>query len=256
MTTNPTEARPTFSIITITLNHLAGVKKTHQSLILQTLQDYEWIIVDGASNDGTLDYLNTINDANITSEPDSGLYDAMNKGMKRANGQYLIFLNSGDYLAEPKTLEIIQKTILKDQPHFIYGDALECFGDKKFYKTARDHSKIKQGMITHHQAMIYHHDLLENLQYNEAYSVAADYDLTLKAMRQTQNIAYIHQPLCVFESGGLSQQKVRQGRIEQYKIRRENGVSFFENIFTFTAQTIIYQLRRFAPKLYWFLKRA
>ena len=252
MTTNS----PLFSIVTITLNNLEGLQKTHKSLIAQTHHDYEWIVIDGGSDDGSLTYLETLDGVTFISEIDNGLYHAMNKGIQRANGTYLIFMNSGDYFAEPKVLQTIKEQTAKTSPDFIYGDALECLDGKKAYKKARHHSKIHQGMITHHQAMFYHHNLLQHLEYNQKYHIAADYDLTLKALKRAQKICYIGHPICVFESGGVSQKNVRLGRVEQFKIRRENGHSFFANVLTFIAQTVIYQLRRFAPRLYWFLKRA
>lgn len=243
MTTN----QPLFSVITVTRNNLSGLQKTHKSILCQTCEDYQWIVIDGASNDGTSDFLRTKN-AHWISEPDNGIYDAMNKGMTQAQGKYLIFMNAGDCFATCGTLALIQKQAQRD-PDFIYGDAFE----DKNYKKARSHLKINRGMITHHQSMIYKAPLEP---YDTRYAIAADYDATRRFLRNALHITYIPKPVCLFETGGISQQNVTQGRKEQFKIRKTHGVSFFENMLIYTAQTALYQLRRLVPKLYWLLKRA
>ncbi len=242
MTTNPL-----FSIITVTRNNLIGLQKTHKSILCQTCTDYEWIVIDGASNDGTPDFLHDKN-AHWISEPDTGIYDAMNKGIARAHGAYLIFMNAGDCFATCGTLALIQKYARHD-PDFIYGDALE----DKNYKKARSHLKINHGMITHHQSMIYKAPIAH---YDTRYTIAADYDLTRRVVMNAPHISYIPKPICLFETGGISQQNVTQGRKEQFKIRKAYNVPQFENIMIYGAQTALYQLRHFAPKLYWLLKRA
>lgn len=238
--------KPLFSVITVTRNNLSGLKQTHKSILCQTCEDYEWVVIDGASNDGTPDFLRDKN-AHWISEVDHGIYDAMNKGIERANGQYLIFMNAGDCFATCGTLALIQKYARRD-PDFIYGDALE----DKNYKKARSHLKINRGMITHHQSMIYKAPIAT---YKTEYTIAADYDLTRHVIKNAPHITYIPKALCVFQTGGISQQHVKQGRIEQFNIRKNHGVTRSENSFIFINQTILYQVRRFFPAFYWFLKR-
>jgi len=245
MTTKPP---PFFSVVTVTKNNLAGLEKTYQSLLCQTCEDYEWIVVDGASTDGSAEFITGKADK-WTSAPDNGIYDAMNIGNNQHTGKYIIFMNAGDCFATPKTLDLIkQNAENSNMPDFIYGDAMEDNNLKK----ARHHSKINHGMITHHQSMIYKSPIKK---YNLNYEIASDYDLTLSVIKNAKNILYIPEPLCLFESGGLSQQKVRQGRIEQFKIRKAHDTSLCKNIFVFISQTMLYQLRRFFPKLYWLLKK-
>ena len=247
-------SKPLFSIITVTLNNVAGLKKTYDSLHHQTSQDFEWIIIDGASNDSTIEFLNTQNIPHI-SEKDSGIYDAMNKGIARANGTYILFLNAGDSLADSETLQkITQKTDNQDYD-FIYGDSLEELGDTQTYKRAREHHKINQGMFTHHQAMIYNSKLIQNMRYDESYKIASDYDFTRRALQNATRPFYIDIPICLFESGGISQQQVLKGRREQFDIRCAHQVPLYKNISIFIAQTLIYKLRLICPKIYWFLKR-
>lgn len=240
-----------FSIITITRNNVTGLKKTSASLDMQNLRDFEWLVVDGASGDGTKKFLKST-EAEWTSEPDKNLYDAMNKGIKRAKGTYILFLNAGDQLAHHDTLEQVQKNAGAD---LIYGDSLE---GKKIeqakYKKARSWKAINRGLFTHHQAIFYKTALINDLRYDLSYKIAADYDFTRKFLLKTQSIKYIAKPLCLFEPGGISQQEVKKARKEQYEIRKKDGVPFYWNALIYNTQTCSYAIRRFFPKLYWFLK--
>ena len=87
------------SIITVNLNNLEGLKKTYESVVCQTFTDYEWLVIDGGSTDGSREFIEEHQDkfAYWCSEPDKGIYNAMNKGIVRAKGEYLNFMNSGDY---------------------------------------------------------------------------------------------------------------------------------------------------------------
>ncbi len=245
---------PLLSLITVTLNNLNGLEKTSQSITPQTCKNYEWIIIDGGSTDGTKAFLDTTN-SNWTSETDNGIYDAMNKGIKRANGQYILFLNAGDALENKNTLYEIHERI-KDQPYdFLYGDSVERKDANLFFKRSRPHFKITEGMFTHHQAMLYRAKLLKNIKYDLRYKLAADYDLTWRAVKEAKNLLYLPFPICIFESGGVSQRNVFIGRLEQFKIRKSYAVSFLKNSYIFLVQTLSYALRRAFPKIYWFLKR-
>lgn len=245
---------PRFSIITITKNNLKGLQSTAKSVMEQASQNYEWIIIDGTSIDGTIDYLKTLNKPFI-SEPDSGIYDAMNKGIERANGQYLIFLNAGDCLESPTTLQEIKNRLEHQNYDFIYGDSAEMNNDEIHFKRARPHNKITHGMFTHHQAMIYNTKALKALRYNTIYKISADYDLTWQVIENSNDFLYLPFPICIFQAGGISQQKILLGRIEQFKIRRNHGISLFKNVFIFASQTMVYYLRKFFPAIYWRLKR-
>lgn len=244
-----------FSIITITRNNLAGLQKTSASVLANTCNDMEWIVVDGASEDSSVAYLQSLPSVHLhwTSSPDTGIYDAMNKGIEAAQGQYLIFLNAGDALASPTILCEIANTLnTAENFDFVYGDSLENSHSKK----ARPASAIAYGMFTHHQAMFYKRAMIGTLRYNTVYKIAADYDFTWRFLRGTQHTLYIPSPICIFESGGISQQQAVRGRYEQFQIRHHNNAcSPFINVVIYGLQTCLYQLRRICPQLYWFLKR-
>ena len=112
---------PKLSIITINLNNKAGLEKTINSVLGQSYKDYQFIIIDGGSSDGSKAVLEHIDNKNtiVISEKDNGIYDAMNKGINLAKGEYLLFLNSGDSLNVPTTLsEVFSKEIETD---ILYG---------------------------------------------------------------------------------------------------------------------------------------
>lgn len=254
--TNFMSQNPKFSIITVCRNHHSGLEKTYNSLKNQSFRGFEWIVIDGVSSDGTAEFLKQNALDFYLSEPDQGPYDAMNKGITHAHGQYLIFLNAGDSLENSNTLSLINQNIAQN-PDFIYGDALDCESADNHYKTARSHEKVKLGMFTHHQSMIYKREKIGDLQYNTRYKIAADYDFTLRYLQRAKDITYIPQALCIFEAGGLSQNNAKLGRKEQSDIRQSLKIcSSFENKLITLAQILNLQLRRFIPWAYWLSKRA
>lgn len=221
--------RPFFSIVTVTLNHLSGLKHTYESLRVQECRDFEWIVVDGASSDGSLEFLKsiTIERFNWISEPDGGLYDAMNKGLSLSQGFYVLFLNAGDILADPLVLSEVKRRALSQArvPGYIYGDSIEKDANGNCeLKPAFPHSMIWYGMFTHHQAMFYKRATLEDLQlkYDTRYKIAADFALTSEFLRAKPVVLRINIPVCIFEGGGASSttKGKLQGMKEQYAVCR------------------------------------
>ena len=203
---------PHFSIITVTRNNLSGLRRTADSLSAQTSRHYEWIVIDGASTDGSPTWLASTN-AQYISEPDTGIYDAMNKGIARATGTYILFLNAGDVLAD--------NAVLADaaafDADFIYGDGREGGAIKR----AHSHGALFWGMFTYHQAMLYRRAALGDLRYDTRYRIAADYKFTAQFLRRAAHALYWPRVICDFEPGGLSQTSAAAGRHEMAKIRTE-----------------------------------
>ncbi len=274
----PTDA-PLFSIISVTYNALTGLRRTAQSVATQSCRDFEWIVIDGGSGDGSARYLESFSfedqdsfenravspalpGYSWISEPDAGIYDAMNKGLARARGRYTIFMNAGDCLASPQTLSLVSDALALEKKDravdFIYGDSFESDGEAPaIRKIARPSAALAYGMFTHHQSMIYRTERLLSLspRYDQSYDISADYDLTCRFLRGTQEALYIPQPLCLFEAGGISQRRAARGRRQQYQIRRKLGLCRpIENVFIFLIQSASLFLRRLAPDWYWRLR--
>lgn len=240
------------SIITVTKNNLAGLKTTEQSLKIQTNKDYEWIIIDGNSTDGTQEFLATTN-AQWISQPDDGIYDAMNKGITRAQGDYVIFLNAGDALATQDTVEHILQTALEQNSDFLFGDSFERETSGALHKKpVKKFTNTPKFMFTHHQSMIYRRGIIEDLRYDTNYKIAADYKFTYEFLQRSKTAYYIPKPICIFESGGVSQTEATTGRQEQFKIREAlNICTEGENKIIYAVQSLRWAVRRFVPFLYW-----
>ncbi len=244
--------KPFFSIVTVTLNNLPGLKTTKKSIEDQRFRDFEWIIIDGASDDGTPDHLEKTT-ARWTSAPDNGIYDAMNKGLRESCGQYVLFLNAGDALAGIDVLKTLRENMNGED--FVYGDSFERLENgQTLFKPARK-PHIENGMFTHHQAMLYRRDALKDMSYNERYKIAADYDLTARLLARSKSVLYVPLPICIFESGGISQTKATLGRAEQFQIRKNLKLcSSAKNAALYGVQTGLWAIRTRAPALYWLLK--
>ncbi|MBI5450836.1 MAG: glycosyltransferase [Gammaproteobacteria bacterium] len=214
-----------FSIITVCLNDKQGVADTGRSIARQSCADYEWLVIDGGSSDGTAEYLSQLNDDRLRwlSQPDDGLYDAMNKGIELASGEYLLFLNAGDRLADNSTLQALSEMIVDaGRADFIYGDAQELTqGGQLLVKKARSHKHIWYGMFTHHQAMLYKRSAIGEIRYRLEYPIGADYAFTAEVLKASRSIARIDRAVCIFQQGGLSSRTVAQGADDQWRIRRD-----------------------------------
>ncbi|MAY99936.1 MAG: glycosyl transferase [Micavibrio sp.] len=236
---------PHFSIITICLNNIEGLKRTHKSLIGQSYTSYEWIVIDGASNDGTSEYLAETG-AVWLSEKDKGLYDAMNKGLDRASGSYVLFLNAGDALYDSGVLQEVSKF----DADIIYGDALEMTR----VKYANDPSYI-DALFACHQSIYYKRHTIGSLRYDLRYVIAADYLFTYECLGRAKSLRYMPKVLSEVEPNGLSQKRAKQGRMDLYAIREKYNIcSGLSNKSIFMKQCVSAALKLYAPALYWALK--
>lgn len=249
--------RPLFSIVSVCLNNLGGLKRTRESLLIQTYRDFEWLVVDGASTDGTVKFLQSLEEVECrwVSEPDEGLYDAMNKGMEMASGQYLLFLNSGDELASSDVLEQVARVAREsDFPALIYGDAFEKTQEGKIVlKPAYSADRIWYGMFTHHQAMFYRRDAVGKQRYRPEYRIAADYGFTCEFLNKYTDAVYMPLPVCLFEGGGItSSGNIHlRGMKEQWLIGREIlRRTFAQRFFVLALHLAKHGLMRLAPSLY------
>lgn len=187
---------PKFSIITVTYNAEKVLEDTIQSVIFQTYRNVEYIIVDGASKDHTLEivnkYHNRIN--KIISEPDKGLYDAMNKGIQLATGDYLCFLNAGDKFHDSETLQKIVHTLKgQELPDVIYGETAIVDEKGHFLHMRRlstpahlNWKSFKQGMLVCHQAFFANRELAINHLYDLQYRFSADFDWCICIMKKAK----------------------------------------------------------------------
>ena len=217
------DKQPTISIITVVFNGIDTLERTIQSVINQTYNNIEYIIVDGGSTDGTQNLFKKY-EANIStllSEPDKGLYDAMNKGMKLATGDYFWFINSGDEIAAP---DILQK-IFENQSvaDIYYGETMmidknnQIIGSRRLVPpnelTWKD---LRNGMLVSHQSIIVAKKIAKT--YNINYRFSADYEWLLQALKHSEKIVNTRMVLSKFLDGGLTKKNIVPGLKERFNI--------------------------------------
>lgn len=217
---------PKFSVITVTYNAAAVLEDTIQSVITQTYHHVEYIIVDGGSTDGTLDIVAQYRDriATIVSEPDKGLYDAMNKGMRLATGDYLCFLNAGDSFHEDDTLQSIAHSLTGNAlPDVIYGQTELVDSEGHFVRMRRlsapEHlnwKSFRQGMLVCHQAFFAKRALAE--PYDLRYRFSADFDWCIRVMKRAQTLHNTHLTLIDYLEEGMTTRNRRASLRERFRI--------------------------------------
>jgi glycosyltransferase involved in cell wall biosynthesis len=197
------------SIITINYNNKAGLQKTIDSVICQTWKDYEWIIIDGGSSDGSKKLIEQYQQyfAYWCSEPDKGVYNAMNKGIAKAKGEYLNFMNSGDVFYENNTLQLVFENVLYGD--MVYGDWICHKGDTEVLKTANNLASLKYFYSDNicHQAMFIKSSILKEEGYDTHFSIYADWARWLKMAIDDAVFQYLPLIVCRFDAtDGLSNQ--------------------------------------------------
>lgn len=219
--------QPTFSIITITYNAAQWLERTLLSVIHQTYPNIEYILVDGASTDGTVDiikqYANGI--SRWISEPDKGLYDAMNKGLQMATGDYVWFVNAGDTLFAADTVESIVASLKKELslPDVIYGETAivdadgQMLGMRRLKAPAKlTWKSFRMGMLVCHQSFIAKREMAP--RYDLHYRLVADYDWCIKCLQRAHLIHNSHLTLSNYLEEGLSSIHRKASLKERYRV--------------------------------------
>lgn len=201
---------PKLTIITINLNNATGLRKTIESVVSQTYSDFEYIIIDGCSTDGSVEVVKEYQEK-ITywvSEPDKGIYNAMNKGILKATGEYCLFLNSGDWLVNHNVLEGIIPTAFKED--IIHGNIVLEYGDKQIQAkgTSKDSLTLVDFLIAptiRHQAAFIKRELFrKNGLYDESFTINGDWFFFMKnIIFNKATIKYTNINICFFDPNGI-----------------------------------------------------
>jgi len=220
--------KPKTSIITVNFNNLVGLKKTLDSVFNQTFKDFEYIVIDGGSTDGSTEYLERESrkiDYYI-SEPDSGVYNAMNKGMEKAKGDYIIFLNSGDHFFNKKVLE--QSIQYLDNKDLVYFNLEVIEGGKAYTKKYPDmlsFSYFVKDTLPHPATFIKKEALIKYGPFDETMKIAADWKFFIDGICK-YNLSYqrIDNTLTTFYLDGMSSNPKNRKIIfneKQYHLKQE-----------------------------------
>lgn len=223
---------PLFSIITVTYNAERVLERTLRSVCDQSYRNIEYILVDGASTDGTIRlataYRDRLTEQNkrfeLVSEPDKGLYDAMNKGLRMATGDYVWFLNAGDMLQSPDTVarlaEVAQRHHL---PDILYGETDVVDEEGKYLAARRlkapEHltwKSFRMGMLVCHQAFVMKREAAP--EYDLQYRFSADFDWCIRCMKQSAAIVHSHLRLVHYLAEGMTTRNRKASLKERYRI--------------------------------------
>jgi glycosyltransferase involved in cell wall biosynthesis len=213
---------PVLSVITIVYNNAADIERTMLSVLNQTYPHIEYIIIDGASTDGTLQIIGKYKDrlSKFISEKDNGIYDAMNKGLALAGGDYVLFMNSGDEIYDINTVQNVFNT----EP-----DADIYYGETEMYKDGislgkRRHEapekftwqSFKYGMNVSHQAIYIKRSITE--PFNLDYQLSSDIDWIIRAAKKAKKIVNVRMYVAKYLVGGMSKKRHRQSLKERFDI--------------------------------------
>ena len=195
------------SIVTVVLNAEKTIRKTIESVITQDYEDIEYIIVDGQSNDKTLDIVNDYSEQvdSIISEPDDGLYDAMNKACGLVSGEIIYFLNADDYFIDKHVITEIAQVFADNDVNFVYGDVFLHGSNKRVSYGGINKAKLCLSTICH-QAIFQKTSLFKDAgNFNTKYRIAADYDWIMRAYnQQLLKPSSIDRIICCIGTDGLS----------------------------------------------------
>jgi glycosyltransferase involved in cell wall biosynthesis len=220
------------SVITIAYNNLAGLEKTVKVFENGRFsEDVEIVIVDGGSGDGTREYLDRQSfSSNWVSEKDAGIYNAMNKGLSMAKGDYVWFLNSGDYATGSETVTRIL-TALKQNPDALYGETMMVDGDGRSIGTRSEAStrkmpekltwkSFRMGMNVSHQSFIIRRELAE--RYDERYKHVADIDWMISSLKKCKNVIRLDDVISCFTLDGHSTQNRKESNLERFSVLKKH----------------------------------
>lgn len=236
-----------FTIVTITYNAADVFMRTANSVALQTYTDVEHLIVDGASSDGTRQLAEEYKKASdaadngheviVVSEPDKGLYDAMNKGRRMATGDYVCFLNAGDFFPSAETLAVIASNARLEEcrsegqplPAVLYGDTDWVDNDGNYMSRRRltppeklTWRSFRHGMLVCHQAFYARTDIAKRVAYDLHYRFSADVDWCIRVMKEADKMSLplvnIHATIANYQREGQSTKNHRASLLERFGI--------------------------------------
>jgi glycosyltransferase involved in cell wall biosynthesis len=223
------------SIITVNKNNAAGLEKTMQSVVAQTYTNFEYIVIDGGSDDGSVEIIKKYVDK-VTywvSEADSGIYNGMNKGIKQARGDFCLFLNSGDWLVEAETLrDVFAEIAGLAEADVYYSDLMKADGSLLCYVKDIGVNNLIYGTISHQNSLIKRSLFIEHGYYNESLSIASDWEFFLRECYAHKiKFRYINTNIAIFNLDGISTNKSKDRKIEDERV--------LQNVFGDLSDSII-----------------
>lgn len=222
------------TIITINYNNSTGLQKTMESVLAQTSTDFEYLVIDGASTDGSLDVIqqfnsSTVQQFSLSSEKDSGIYNAMNKGIRMAKGDYIHFLNSGDWLVDAEVVENMLKGLEElqkqgEQPDVFVGNKIMVRPDGKIRKGRNDKRPVTaltfyRGTIEHTSAYILRSLFDKVGLYDETLRIVSDWKWYFEAVLQhNAKVTFTDIYVSYFDNTGVSSTNLLLDKAERRQV--------------------------------------
>lgn len=245
---------PKVTVITIVLNALTVIERTLKSVVTQDYKNLEYLVVDGRSLDGTLDVIERYRGriTKIVSEPDGGIYEAMNKGAAMATGEWIIFMNGGDVFVDTDVVSKVFLNFSCSEFDVIYGDGIICHEGRRSVERSPNRVSFHDGNCFSHQSSFIRADVQREYGFDLAERVAADYDLFLRLYKNDKVFQRVDVIVSEFFTGGFSnlppQETIRlRHRIYTKHIPRHSFVLYFR-LGKMFAKTL---LRNVIPAIIW-----
>ena len=216
------------TIITVAFNAIKSIENTIISVINQTYPSIEYIIIDGGSTDGTVDVIKKYEDKIYywISEPDKGIYDAMNKGISIASGEWINFMNAGDYFVNNDVLNILVRKKIFNNANLVYGDVIGRYKQGDRLLKAGDLKNITKTMQFSHQSMFIESSIMKKYKYSMNYKLAADYNFILSIWLNNKQFNYIPIPIAIITADeGETNKNFIRSKKEVLKIHKEKGIN-------------------------------
>lgn len=201
------------SVITVCYNAEESIEKTMQSVLSQSYENIDYLIVDGQSTDSTLDivrkYQEKYKNIRLISEKDSGIYNAMNKAAVYAQGEYIYYLNSGDLFPEEKTVEQVMQKLEKNRPDILYGNIDVDYGTHKNRIRYAEQKRLKKiwialGITVCHQSVFAKTSLVKERGFDESFKLWADQEWMMQLLKKKVAVDTIELPVCIYDGFGAS----------------------------------------------------
>lgn len=242
--------QPKLSVITIVYNNVRDIERTLLSVLNQTYPNIEYLVIDGASTDGTLEIIKKYESrlSKLITEKDQGIYDAMNKGLALATGDYVLFMNSGDELYAPDTVEKVFSTATDADIYYgeteMYDENWQSLGRRRHRAPAKFNWKsFRFGMSVSHQAIYIRRSLTE--AYDLQYQLSSDIDWVIRAAKKAKKIVGVEAYVAKYLVGGMSKKRHRQSLKERFAIFSKH-YGFIPNVlnhFAMAVKLMSYYLR-------------
>lgn len=234
---------PLITIITVVYNGIEFLEETIKSVINQSFKNFEYIIVDGGSTDGTTNIIRKY-ESSISkwiSESDNGIYDAMNKGIELASGRWLNFMNAGDSFCSNQVLQNVFENSFPEGVGIVYGNT--DIGHKILkYKQSLDLKSMALGMMLCHQSTFYR--LTETIRYNLTYKICGDQDFTMQYFYNDKQAKYLDITISKYDLEGISSQSLNKILKEKFLINKSYNLPYGPIIKSYIVSVLV-KVRKF-----------